>query len=100
MGGNRGGGAVAYLEPLLEKMVAVLQRRVAVRDVPPDDVLRARDEVAREQLDELVLHILDEVKPRRAVLVHDEHRQVGRGVLDARVQHLDHDVRVLVEADH
>jgi len=54
-------------------------------DLLAHHVLRARQEIDGQQLDELILHVLDEVQPGAAVAHHDQHRQVRVRRLYARV---------------
>ena len=82
------------------------QGHLALHRVVPEgyglahSVLWARDEVAREQLNELVLDVLDEVQLGRTVSVHDEDGEERVRLLNARVDHLDQDVGVVGELNH
>ena len=73
---------------------------VAVGDRGAHDLLRTRQKLARKQLDELVLNVLDEVKLGHALMVHDKDGEEAVRVLDARVCHLDEDVSVLLKVYH
>ena len=61
--------------------------------MPPHRLLVAREKGGREELDELVLHVLDEVEVGSAASLHHEDGEVLVRLLDARVQHADQDLR-------
>ena len=60
----------------------------------------ARLAETRQQLHELVLDILDEIQTSLSVLSHQENSQGSMWLVDAAIQHLYQDIRVLVELDH
>ena len=82
------------------------QGHLALHRVVPEgyglahSVLWARNEVAREQLNELVLDVLDEVQLGRPISIHNEHGEERVRFLDARVDHFDQDVGVVGELNH
>ena len=95
----------------LDEVVDVLQSRfhelhlrfdcvVSVSDGGAHGLLGAGHKLAREQLDELVLDVLDEVKFGLAVMVHYEHRKEAVRVLYARIGHLHEDVGIFLEVHH
>eukprot|EP00217_Crustomastix_stigmatica_P006587 CAMPEP_0183793668 /NCGR_PEP_ID=MMETSP0803_2-20130417/3363_1 /TAXON_ID=195967 /ORGANISM="Crustomastix stigmata, Strain CCMP3273" /LENGTH=348 /DNA_ID=CAMNT_0026038053 /DNA_START=216 /DNA_END=1259 /DNA_ORIENTATION=+ len=87
-------------EPGLHECEAALDGVVPVRDLLAHVPVVGRGEVAREQLHELVLHVLYEVQPRAAVPHHHKHSQVRVWLLDAVVEHPHEHGRVLVEVHH
>ena len=84
----------------LHQCQARLDRVVSEGDVLPHGLLVARDEGRAEQLDELVLHVLDEVEVCSAASLHHEDCEVLQWLLDACVEHADEDGGVLREVDH
>lgn len=91
---------IDVLESRLHQCHLALHRIVAEGDRLPHSVLWTGDEVAGEELDELVLDVLDEVQLCATVTVHDEHSQERVRLLDAGVHHLDQNVRVISKLDH
>ena len=91
---------VHVLEACLHERDLGLDRVVAEGDGLADDLLAARHEVSREQLDELVLYVLYEIEFGGPVSTHDEHGEEAVRLLDARVHHLHKNVGVIVEFYH
>ena len=77
-----------------------LHRVVSEGDGLSDYFLTARHEVCREQFDELVLDVLNKVEFGSSIPAHYEDSEEAMRLLDARVDHLDKDIGVLVEVDH
>lgn len=73
---------------------------VSVCDLLSNHVLWTRFKVAAQKLNELVLHVLDEVQSCGSVSLHDEHSEEGMGFLDAAVEHLDENVWIVRVLNH
>lgn len=113
---NRGGGRLLNLQQErrvldLDKGIDVLQPGLHESDLGLDgvvsegdglayDLLAACHEIRGEEFNELVLDVLDEVELCGAVPRHYEHCKEAVWLLDARVDHLHKDVRVLIEVNH
>lgn len=65
-----------------------------------DCVLRRAHEVDRQQLDEFVFHILDEIQARTTIGLHQIDSEMVVWLLDAVVEHTNEHVGVVSEVDH
>ena len=91
---------VNVLKPSLHQLHLGLDSIVAVSDGCANYFFRTGEELARKQLNELILDVLDEIKLGHALVVHDKDGQEAVRVLDAGVGHLYEDVCVLLEVNH
>mmetsp|Transcript_3922 Transcript_3922/g.11186 ORF Transcript_3922/g.11186 Transcript_3922/m.11186 type:complete len:249 (-) Transcript_3922:510-1256(-) len=92
--------AVHVGEARLHEHEASLHEIVAVAYLLAHHVLWARKVAARKQLNKLVLHVLDEVEPGLAGVLHHEHREVDVWLPDAVVDHAQQHGRVVREVHH
>eukprot|EP00968_Pinguiococcus_pyrenoidosus_P002474 scaffold140_cov247-Pinguiococcus_pyrenoidosus.AAC.15 len=94
------GSPAAKPKPRLHERQPRLEGVISIRDVVLHGLLTGARELAAHELDKLVLHVLDEIQPRRAVLLHHEDREVVVRLPDAVVQHANQDVRIVRELHH
>jgi flagellar biosynthesis/type III secretory pathway protein FliH len=59
------------------QQVPNLEEVVSVANVLANDLVRRRDEVARQQLDKLVLHVLNEIEASKTVTLDYKHGEVA-----------------------
>jgi hypothetical protein len=91
---------VYVLKSRLHQRHLGLDRVVAEGDGLTHYLLTASHEVRREQLDELVLNVLYEIEFCRSISAHDEDCEEAVGLFDARINHLNKDVGVIIEFYH
>lgn len=89
-----------YVKTRLQHLKTRLHGGVAEGYVLADRVLRGAHKVYGEELDELVLHVLDEVQPRSAIGLHEVHCKMIVRLLDAVVEHTNQHVGVISEVHH
>lgn len=73
------------LQPSLHERQSLLHDIVPVGDVLLSERFRRPDAHAVHELDELVLHVLNEVQPRLRIVVQAEDGQIDVGRLDTRI---------------
>lgn len=88
------------MESCLEHVQSRLHRVISEGDVLADRVLGCAHEIDREQLNELIFHVLDEIQARAAVGLHQIDSEMVVRLLDAVVEHANEHVSVVCKVDH
>ena len=88
------------LQPSLHERQSLLHDVVPVGDVLLSERFRRPETHAVHELDELVLHVLNEVQPGLRVIVQAEDGQIDVGRLDTCIQHLGQNRGVVRQVDH
>jgi hypothetical protein len=91
---------VDILEPCLHELNLRLDSIVSICDRSPHRLFGTSHEFTRQQLNELVLNILDEIEFGLAMMVHDEYSEEAVWVFDARIGHFDEYIGVFLKIDH